>query len=223
MRPTLHEVYEKLLAHYGPQGWWPAASPFEMMVGAILTQNTKWSNVARAIDNLRESGVLEPRAMYALHLDELAELIQPSGSQKVKAKRLHNLLRLVVERYEGSLEAMFDNDRETLREQLLAVNGIGPETADAILLYAGQMPTFVIDAYTHRILARHGWVDFETDYDNLKDFFESELERDAALYNEYHGLLVKVGSEHCRKTPICDGCPLQEWLPECGPLSPPEW
>lgn len=222
MTSQLQRVYERLFSHYGPQHWWPAETPFEVMVGAVLTQNTNWKNVEKAIRNLREAGVLSPRALYKLPLEELAELIQPAGYFRLKAKRLHNLLRLLVEEYDASFEAMFATDRETLREQLLAVNGIGPETADSILLYAGQIPTFVVDTYTHRVLARHGWIDFDTDYHSIKDHFESSLERDAALFNEFHGLLVRVGNEHCRKTPKCEGCPLEKMLPGGKPLEPME-
>ena len=217
---TMLEVYQRLFDHYGPQHWWPAQSPFEVMVGAILTQNTNWKNVESAISNLREAGVLEPHALARLPVDELAELIKPAGYFNLKAKRLHHLLRLLVDEFDGSIEAMFNTPPSTLREQLLAVNGIGPETADSILLYAGKVPTFVVDTYTHRMLARHGWIDFEAGYDEIKDHFESELERDAALYNEFHGLIVRVGSEHCRKTPRCEGCSLAELLPSCGPLEP---
>lgn len=220
MSGILADVYQRLLAHYGPQHWWPAQSPLEVLVGAILTQNTAWKNVERAIANLREAGLLDIQRLYALPLEELAELIQPAGYYRLKAKRLHNLLRLVVDEFDGSLEVMFSNDRETLRERLLSVNGVGPETADAIMLYAGQIPTFVVDTYTHRILARHGWTDFESDYHTIQSQFESELERDVALFNEYHGLLVRLGNEHCRKTPKCEGCPLEPLLKHGRPLEP---
>lgn len=222
MTSRLRQAYDRLLAHYGPQHWWPAQTPFEVLVGAILTQNTNWKNVERAIGNLREAGVLQPHALYELPLEELAELIQPAGYFRLKAKRLKNLLRLLVEQYDGSLEAMFATDRESLRTQLLSVNGVGPETADSILLYAGQIPTFVVDTYTHRVLARHGWIDFDADYQSIKEHFESTLEPDVALYNEFHGLLVRVGNEHCRKTANCQGCPLQPMLPGGRPLEPCE-
>ena len=165
------------------------------MVGAVLVQNTAWRNVERAIANLRDAGVMEPHALYALPPDELAELIRPAGYFQVKAKRLRNLLKFVVEEYDGSLDAMFRTDVGTLREQLLAIHGIGPETADAILLYAGGLPTFVVDTYTHRVLARHGWIGYDADYHEIKDHFESALPADAPLYNEYHALLVRVGKD----------------------------
>jgi endonuclease-3 related protein len=148
-------------------------------------------------------------------------LIRPAGYYQVKARRLRNLLRFVVEQYDGSLDAMFSVGVSTLREELLGVNGIGPETADAILLYAGGLPTFVIDAYTHRVLARHGWIGYEADYHEIKDHFEASLPQDAALYNEYHALLVRVGKDFCRKTgPKCEACPLAEFLPASGIVGP---
>jgi len=220
MTTTLDEVYNRLFAAYGPQHWWPGESPFEVLIGAVLVQNTAWQNVARAIDNLKQADLLEPHALYGISDEELEELIRPAGYFRVKGRRLRNLLQLLVERYDGSLEAMFASGLWSLREELLSVNGVGPETADSILLYAGGLPTFVVDTYTHRVFARHGWIEFDADYHAIKDYFESGLERDAALYNEYHALLVRVGKLHCRKRPKCDGCPLADLLPERGPLEP---
>jgi endonuclease-3 related protein len=220
MSDTLEEVYRRLLAAYGPQHWWPAESPFEVLIGAVLVQNTSWPNVEKAIRNLKQADLLEPHALYQVPIEELEELIRPAGYYRIKARRLGNLLRLLVERYEGSLEGMFRAGLSTLREELLGVNGVGPETADSILLYAGGFPTFVVDTYTHRVFARHGWVDFHADYHTIKDHFESGLEPDAALFNEYHALLVRVGKRHCRKTARCDGCPLADLLPDGGPLEP---
>lgn len=190
------------------------------MVGAVLTQNTSWKNVSRAIENLRAADVLDPHRLYALDVHELAELIRPAGYYRLKARRLRNLLELIVERYDGSLEAMFARDLDSLREELLSVNGVGPETADSILLYAAEKPTFVVDAYTHRVLTRHGWIEPEADYHRIKDFFEEQVPADVALYNEFHALLVRVGNQHCRRRPKCEGCPLESLLPECGPLLP---
>jgi endonuclease-3 related protein len=212
----LSQIYERLLAAYDPQHWWPGETPFEVLVGAVLTQNTAWQNVKRAIDNLRREDLLEPRALYDLPLEELEEKIRPAGYFRVKARRLGNLLAFLVERYRGSLEAMFRTNLAELREQLLGINGVGPETADSILLYAGGLPTFVVDTYTHRVFARHGWIDFDADYYQIKDFFESGLPLVVPLLNEYHALLVRVGKEHCRKTPRCEGCPLAELLPPGG-------
>jgi endonuclease III related protein len=217
----LTEVYERLLTAFGPQHWWPGDSPFEIVVGAVLVQNTAWRNVERAIDNLRDANLMEPRRLYAVPAAELAELIRPAGYYQVKARRLRNLLKLIVDQYDGSLHAMFRTDLATLREELLRVSGIGPETADAILLYAGQLPTFVVDSYTHRILARHGWISYEDGYNDIKEYFESGLPADAALYNEYHALLVRLGKEYCRKAaPKCETCPLADLLPASGIVEP---
>jgi len=217
---VLNEVYQRLLTAYGRQKWWPGETPFEVLLGAVLVQNTNWKNVEKAIANLREQELLDPHSLYQLSVEELEELIRPAGYYRVKAKRLRNLLRLLVEQYDGDLERMFQTSLATLREELLSVNGIGPETADSILLYAGNLPSFVVDTYTLRVFARHGWVGFDTEYHELQDFFESGLESDVALYNEYHALLVRVGKEHCGKTPQCKGCPLAELLPEGGPRKP---
>jgi endonuclease-3 related protein len=220
MNPTLKEVFDRLYACYGPRHWWPAKSAFEVLVGAVLAQNTAWDNVTKAIDRLRDEDLLEPHALYAVPLERLEELVQPAGYFRVKARRLHNLLEFLVEQYSGSLEAMFQTPLPELRASLLAVKGIGPETADSILLYAGGLPTFVVDAYTHRVLARHGWIGFDADYYQIQEHFESGLPRDAALFNEYHALLVEVGKRHCRKRPRCEGCPLAELLPAGGPQEP---
>jgi endonuclease III related protein len=221
MSTKLMEAYERMLAKFGPQRWWPGDSPFEIMVGAVLVQNTAWRNVERAIQNLRTAGVMETHALYRVPPTELAELIRPAGYYQLKTKRLRNLLRFVVEQYDGSLEAMFSTSLHSLREELLAINGIGPETADAILLYAGGMPTFVVDTYTHRILARHGWLDYDATYEDIKDYFESTLHEDAALYNEYHALLVRVGKDYCKRSaPNCEACPLAEMLPASGIVEP---
>jgi endonuclease-3 related protein len=218
-RPSpLIEAYERLLARFGPQKWWPGESPFEVLVGAILVQNTSWKNVERALDNLREAGVLTAGALYALAQADLEELIRPAGYYRVKAKRLRNLLGVLCQQYGGSLDAMFAQDLPAARRELLAIHGVGPETADAILLYAGGLPSFVVDAYTHRIFARHGWIGFDADYHQLQEHIEDSLPRDAALFNEYHALLVAVGKQFCRKVPLCADCPLADMLPPSGPL-----
>jgi endonuclease-3 related protein len=206
-----------MLAAFGPQHWWPGESPFEIMIGAVLVQNTAWRNVERAIANLREAGLMEPRVLYEISPSELSELIRPAGYYQVKAKRLHNLLRFVVDEYDGSLDSMFRTPLHALRAKLLAIHGIGPETADAILLYAAGKPTFVVDTYAHRILARHGWIDYTATYHDIKDYFESALPADAPLYNEYHALLVRVGKDFCkRSTAKCKLCPLAPMLPATG-------
>lgn len=222
MTTLLSDVYDRLLAAYGPQHWWPGESPFEVMVGAILVQNTAWKNVEKAIANLVEHGLLEPRALYDTPAAELEELIRPAGYFRMKTRRLRSLLEFLLERYDGSLDAMFATDLPTLRQELLGVHGVGPETADSILLYAGGMLSFVVDTYTHRVLARHGWIGFDADYHEIQDHFQDGLPADARLYNEYHALLVRVGHVHCRKTPKCDGCPLADLLPDGQPAEP-QW
>lgn len=216
----VEEVYRRLLEAYGPQHWWPGETPFEVMVGAVLTQNTNWTNVAKAIENLREEGLLDARTLHNLPHEGLAEFIRPAGYYRLKAARLKNLLAMLFDRFDGSLEAMFEMPLDELRELLLSVNGIGPETADSILLYAGGLPTFVVDTYTHRVFKRHAWIEDEADYHTLKEHLEAGVERSAPLYNEYHALLVKVGKEHCGPKPRCAGCPLESLLPSGGPHVP---
>ncbi len=219
MTRILHEIYRRLFDALGPQHWWPGQSPFEVMVGAVLVQNTSWQNVKRAIENLRQADLLEPHALYAVPEEELQELIRPAGYFRIKARRLRSLLEFFVRRYDGSIRAMFRTDPATLRKELLGVHGIGAETADSILLYAGGRPSFVVDAYTYRIFTRHGWIGFDADYDQIQDYFQTGLPDDAAMYNEYHALLVRVGKDFCRKArPECPACPLRELLPSGGPL-----
>ncbi|HEY4759162.1 MAG TPA: endonuclease III domain-containing protein [Thermoguttaceae bacterium] len=219
MPGVMLQVYNRLYKTFGPQHWWPGESAFEVMVGAVLTQNTNWQNVEKAIGNLRQADLLEPRALYSVPVEELEELTRPAGYFRIKARRLRSLLEFVVKHYDGSLEAMFSTDLHTLREELLAIHGIGQETADSILLYAGALPTFVVDAYTHRVFARHGWIGFDTDYHQIQDYIQSSLPEDVQLYNEYHALLVHLGKHYCRKSkPKCKECPLADMLPEGGPL-----
>ena len=221
MTSPLYEVYQRLFQAFGPQDWWPGETPFEVMVGAVLTQNTNWQNVERAIANLRDADLLSPQALYAVAQEELEELIRPAGYFRVKARRLRSLVSFVVERYGGSLDAMFRTDLATLRTELLAINGIGPETADSILLYAGDLPTFVVDAYTHRVLGRHGWVGFDAGYHEIQERLQDSVPQDVQIYNEYHALIVRLGKHFCRKRqPKCAECPLAELLPPGGPLEP---
>jgi endonuclease-3 related protein len=208
MPNRLLNIYNILLDHFGPQHWWPGDTPFEVMVGAVLTQNTNWTNVSRAIDNLKEAGLLTPGALAALPEEILAQHIRPAGYFNLKAGRLHNLLALITE-YEGGLDGLFAEDTASLRTLLLSVRGIGPETADSILLYAAERPVFVVDAYTHRILSRHALIAEEADYYEIQETFLDELPEDTALFNEYHALLVRLGKEFCKKsTPRCPDCPL---------------
>jgi endonuclease-3 related protein len=170
---------------------------------------------------MRNAELLEPHALYNAPAEELEELLRPAGYFRVKARRLRSLLEFIINRYHGSLEAMFQTDLQTLREELLAVNGVGPETADSILLYAGGLGVFVVDAYTHRIFARHGWIGFDADYHQIQDYIQSSLPEDVRLYNEYHALLVYAGKHFCNKSkPKCHECPLREMLPDGGPLEP---
>jgi len=204
---VLHDIYDRLLTHFGPQHWWPGDSPFEIMIGAVLTQNTSWSNVEKAVANLKAAGRLAPAALAALPAAELAALIRPAGYHNLKAARLKNLLVLIEG--QGGAEALLAQPTATLRELLLGVKGIGPETADSIVLYAANRPVFVVDAYTHRILFRHGLISEDCDYFQMQELFMDNLEEDAAFFNEYHALLVRVGKEFCRKSkPNCNGCPL---------------
>lgn len=204
------EIYTLLYDHFGPQGWWPGDSPLEIMVGAVLTQNTNWENVRKAILQLKEAGMLSFPALAALPVDELAQLIKPSGYFNIKARRLKNLLQMITERYNGKLEIFLDEDLPRGREALLSVNGIGPETADSILLYAANHPIFVVDTYTHRIFSRHQLTAEENDYHSLQEEFHDRLPQQSALYNEYHALIVTLGKDYCRKNnPRCAQCPLQ--------------
>jgi endonuclease-3 related protein len=213
MPSQFEEIHQRLFARFGPQHWWPGDSPLEIMVGAVLTQNTNWENVEKAIANLKAADLLDLRRLAELPTGMLAELIRPSGYYNLKAVRLHNLLRAITAEHD-SLESFFAADRDALRETLLAVKGIGPETADSILLYAAGKATFVIDAYTHRLLLRHGIIWEETDYHDMQELFLDNLPEDIALFNEYHALIVRVGKEFCRKTkPRCAECPLGELLP----------
>lgn len=210
MRQRLLDIYQALFDCFGPQHWWPGETPLEILVGAVLTQNTNWSNVSRAIDNLRRAGLLSLDALVHLPTPLLAEQIRPSGYYNLKAVRLQNLLHHIAASA-GSVEDYFDRrPTASLREELLAIKGIGPETADSILLYAGNKPTFVVDAYTHRILNRHGLVADESDYHELQALFLDHLEPDVTLFNEYHALIVRTAKEFCRKSnPACDACPLK--------------
>ncbi|HEB70181.1 MAG TPA: endonuclease III domain-containing protein [Desulfobulbus sp.] len=205
----LQEMYERLYGHFGAQDWWPGETPFEVMVGAILTQNTNWKNVERAIDNLKRAGILSLAAMSELPLELLAEYIRPAGYYNIKAVRLQNFFTLLNEQWDGDLEFFLSQSRDTLREQLLSVKGIGPETADSMVLYAAHLPIFVVDAYTHRILTRHELIDESFDYHAIQELFMDNLEEDSRLFNEYHALIVQVGKECCKKSkPACADCPL---------------
>jgi len=206
----LLELFNRLQDHFGPQHWWPAETPFEIMVGAVLTQNTNWQNVTKAIDGLKSLGLLEFHLLDSLPIEELARLIRPCGYYNLKARRLKNLLSLIRDNYHGDLELFFDQEVGDLRQELLAVKGIGPETADSITLYAAGKPTFVVDTYTLRILSRHDmiWED-EADYHSVQEMFMDSLPLDVALFNEYHALIVRTAKEYCKKkNRCCEDCPL---------------
>ena len=209
---ALLEIYQKMFDALGPQQWWPGETPFEIIIGAILTQNTNWSNVEKAIKNLKMAARLSPKNIHELALPELAQLIRPSGFFNVKAKRVKTFIHWLFSKHEGKLSSMFNQDFQMLRSELLAVKGIGPETADSILLYAGHLPTFVVDAYTYRIFSRHGLIPEESTYDEIKSFFEENLPKDVKLFNEYHALLVNIGKTFCKPKRLCEQCPLKDLL-----------
>lgn len=218
--PQLLEIYRKLYRYFGPQHWWPGDSPFEVAVGAVLTQNTSWSNVEKAIQNLQKRNLLSPRGMYVLPLNELALLIKPAGYFNVKAKRLRSFLEFVMNHYHGSMQDMLRENSMQLRSKLLRVHGIGPETADSILLYALAKPVFVIDAYTKRVLSRHGIMESERSYEEFQAFFHAALPRRVRLYNDFHALFVRLGKDFCKKRePLCGRCPLNDMLPLAYPES----
>lgn len=191
------------------------------MAGAVLTQNTSWESARRAIAALRRGRRLTPARMHALSLPALASMIRPAGCFRVKARRLRALTGLICGRFGGSLGRLFALESGALRRELLATHGIGPETADCILLYAARRPAFVVDAYTRRMMERHGWAAAGGSYDALGSRFAASLPRDTALYNEYHALIVVLGKRHCRTSPRCGGCPLQSRLPAGGPRGIP--
>jgi endonuclease-3 related protein len=209
----LNKIYQLLLEAYGPQHWWPAESPLEVLVGAVLTQNTNWQGVEKAMANLKHHNLLNPLRLQATPTEDLARLIKPAGYFNLKARRLKNLIEFIIEAYSGDLETMGQTDSSRLRKELLAVNGVGPETADSILLYALQKPVFVVDTYTYRVMSRHGLVGSEVSYDELQELFTQHLPLEVRLFNEYHALLVRVGKLHCQRKPRCQGCPLEPLLP----------
>src|SRR3972149_3354876 len=205
-KDVLLKAYEKLYKTYGPQHWWPGDTPFEVIVGAILTQNTNWGNVEKAIANLKAEGILSPEGLRNVNHNHLAMLIRPSGYFNVKAGRLKHFIDYLFKRHGGSLKKMFFLDLKALRHELLEVKGIGPETADSILLYAGGYPVFVVDAYTVRIFQRLGILTEDVTYHEAQEIFMDNLPDDVKLFNEYHALIVRLGKESCKPKPRCEGC-----------------
>lgn len=213
--PILPQYFEALFQAHGEQHWWPGRTPFEIIVGAILGQNTNWINAARAIANLRQAKLLTPSAMEGIPQAKLARLIRSSGYFRQKAAKLKTFVKFLRKEHRGSLAAMFRTPTAKLREQLLRVHGIGPETADSILLYAGNHPVFVVDAYTRRILQRHGLAFGKESYEEIRGLFEKSLPNDPQLFNEFHALIVHTGKNYCRtRTPLCSQCALRAFLPQ---------
>jgi endonuclease-3 related protein len=206
---VLLEIYDRLYTHFGPQHWWPGDTPFEIAVGAILTQNTNWGNVEKAITNLKKAKKLNSKALRNISPTKLASLIRPAGYFNIKADRLKHFIDFLADNYNGSMKKMRAEEALLLREKLLGVKGVGPETADSMLLYALEKPVFVIDAYTKRILSRHKLVSEKAAYHDLQDIFYENLPQDVKLFNEYHALFVMLGKDYCRPKPRCEGCPLQ--------------
>lgn len=204
----LLEIYQILYDAFGPQHWWPGETQIEIAVGAILTQNTSWANVKKAITNLQNADCLSAEKLYELPNERLAELIRPAGYYNIKTKRLKNFINWFVNEYSGDFKLLEDVNTNRLREELLSINGVGRETADSILLYALERPAFVIDAYTARITQRHHLSDPEADYEQLRDLFESNIPQEVPLYNEFHALIVRTGYLYCKPKPKCEQCPL---------------
>ncbi|MFC1531903.1 endonuclease III domain-containing protein [Thermodesulfobacteriota bacterium] len=207
----LMEMFDLMLTHFGPQHWWPGETEFEMMVGAILTQNTSWNNVEKAIENLKKDNLLSIKALHAASPLYLAQNIRPAGYFNIKTGRIKNLINFLMENYNGEIAGFLSEETGELKEKLISVKGVGPETADSILLYAAKRPVFVIDTYTHRILNRHGMEDDQNSYYDLQEFFMDNLPEDTMLFNEFHALIVKTGKEYCRRKRLCDICPLEKW------------
>lgn len=206
-------MYETMLDSLGPSQWWPGDTPYEIAIGAILTQNTNWKNVEKAIANLKEADILSPEKMFFLPAQDLAELIRPAGYYNIKTKRIKNFLQFLKDEVDFTLESLKAQQLHELRPKMLAVHGIGPETADSILLYALDYPTFVVDAYTLRMMSRHGLAYEDIDYHSLQALFMDALPDDVAVYNEYHALIVRIGKDWCKKKAgLCDSCPLKSFL-----------
>ncbi len=218
VKRALSAFYSRMAGHFGPTGWWPGESAFEVAAGAILTQNTAWGNVEKAIVNLKAGRLLSPRAILDSPIEIVEAALRPSGYFRVKTRRLRSFCEYLVERHAGSMKRMSRKPLGELRPELLAVHGIGPETADDILLYACGHPVFVVDTYTRRILSRHGLAAHNVGYEPLRELFEKNLGPDVELFKEYHGLIVLTGSRYCKATPKCGECPLRATLKTGQPI-----
>ncbi len=206
----LMQIYNLLFTAFGPQNWWPAETDLEMMIGAILTQNTSWSNVEKAIQNLKEKDLVSIKGLSDTPAPILAEYIRPAGYYNLKVRRLKNLISLIHDKHDGDLNSLFSLDTETIRKELLSVKGIGLETADSMILYAAGRALFVVDTYTHRILSRHNLIEEEAGYFEVQMLFMDTLPHDVELFKEFHALLVKTGKDFCRRKPLCPDCPLEK-------------
>lgn len=213
MNPPILEVYQSLINHCGEQHWWPAESRLEMIVGAILTQNTSWTNVEKALSNLRKNDALNFQTLEKVSQEQLIEWIRPAGFFNQKSAYIQEMISNVRKKFDGSLDALFSLELSSLRKELLSWKGIGKETADSIILYAAGKPIFVIDAYTQRICRRHGWIEEKANYDDVAKLFTDSLPKDVQLFNEYHALIVRTCKDYCTaRNPNCNECPLKEFL-----------
>lgn len=203
---ALNDIYNRLFDRYGPQHWWPGETPFEVIIGAILTQSTAWTNVEKAISNLKAEGLLDTESLHSISINDLATLIRPSGYYNAKATKVKAFIERLHDKFDGSLDQLFALDTASLRHELLSIHGIGPETADSILLYAAYRPVFVIDAYTKRIIGRLGLAPSSDSYEAFQKLFTDRLPHDEGMFNEYHALFVRHGKDVCRKKPKCDDC-----------------
>ncbi len=216
---TLATYYGTLLQHFGPQHWWPARTRLEVIVGAILTQNTSWRNVEVAVARLRRAGLLQHRALLNAPLSRLESCIRPAGYYRQKARTLKAFASFFEDQFGGSFHRLFHLPMGECRARLLSIKGFGPETADSVLLYAGKFPIFVVDAYTRRILSRHGLVPPDADYATTQAMVHQHLKPETKVYNEFHALLVETGKTYCRpQQPRCSSCPLRPFLPVAGPV-----
>lgn len=220
VQTPLATAFERLTAHYGPRRRSAAPDSFSQLVCALLDDDPASPRAAQVLENLQDSGVADARSLSEASLEELSDWLEPAGNARKRAERLRRIANFAVERYAGDVEAMLAADAETLRGELLGLRGIGAETADSILLFAAGRPSFVVDLAVHRVLKRHGWVEFDAGGESIKEYVESGCQRDAERLAEFHRLLALVGREHCRKTPVCEGCPLAELLPAGGPFEP---